>query len=88
MPGAQQIGTNVFATAEQIASGFFLLGRNVNGRQGAGAIQNRQLAGIAPIRFDAIARPAGNQRRRDHVARDLRDRSGRAAARSRTGPAS
>ena len=71
MAGAQQIGANVFATAQQIARGFFLLRRNVNGRQGAGAIEHRQLAGVAPIRFDPIARSSGNQRRSDDVARNL-----------------
>ena len=44
MPGPQQIGANVFPTPQQIPGGFFLLGRNVNRRQGAGAIENRQLS--------------------------------------------
>ena len=38
------------------------------GGQRAGAIQHRELAGVAPVRLDPIARAAGNQRRRDHVA--------------------
>ena len=70
MPGAQQIGADVFAAPQQIAGRFFLLGRNVNRRQRPGPIQHRELRGIAPIRLDPIARPPRNQRRRDHVAGD------------------
>ena len=70
MPRAQQIGADVFATAQEIARGFFLLGRNVNRGEGAGAIEDGELAGIAAIGFDAIAGPTGNQRGRDDVARD------------------
>ena len=56
MAGAQQIGADVFATAQQIAGGFLLLGRNVDGRQRPGAVQHRELAGVAAVRFDPIAR--------------------------------
>ena len=70
MPRAQQIGANVFATPQEIAGGFFLLGRNVNRGQRAGAIEDRELAGIAAIGLDAIAGPPRNQRRRDDVTRD------------------
>ncbi len=68
VPGAEEIGPNVFATAEEIAGGFFLLGRNVNRRQGAGAIEHGEVAGIAAIGLDAITGPARNQRRCDHLA--------------------
>ena len=88
MSGAQQIGANVFAAAQQIAGGFFLLGRNVNGGQRAGAIQDRELAGVAPIRLDAIARPAGNQRRRDDVARRCRGAVSARCSSKPQGPAS
>ena len=43
MPRAQEIRANIFATAEQIARRFFLLGRDMNRRQRAGAIQHREL---------------------------------------------
>ena len=33
--GAKQIGPDIFATPQQITRGFFLLGRNVNGRERA-----------------------------------------------------
>ena len=71
VPGAQEIGANVFATAQQIAGGFFLLGGNVNRGKRAGAIQDRQLAGIAAVSFDAIAGTTRNQRRGDDVTRNL-----------------
>ena len=70
VPRAQQIGADVLATAQQIPRGLLLLGRNVNGGQRAGAIQHRELAGIAAIGFDAIARAARDQRRGDDVARN------------------
>jgi hypothetical protein len=71
MPRPQQIRPNVFPTTQQIAGRLFLRGRNVNRRQRAGPIQHRELARIPPIRFDAIARAARNEGRRDHVARHL-----------------
>jgi hypothetical protein len=42
----------------------------VNRRQRAGAVQHRELRGIASIRRDPIARSSRNQGRRDHVAGD------------------
>jgi hypothetical protein len=68
MPRPQQIRPNVFPTPQEIARGFFLFGGNVNGRQGAGAIQDRELTGIPPVRFDAIPRTTRNQGRRDDLA--------------------
>ena len=59
MPRAEQVGADVFATPQQVACRFFLLGRNVDGGQRAGAIEHRELAGIAPIGFDAVARAGG-----------------------------
>ena len=70
MTGAEEVPFDVLATAQQIAGRFFLLGRNVNGRERARSIQHRQLAGIAAIRLDAVTRAPRNQRGRDHVARD------------------
>ena len=61
MPRAQQIGADVFATAQQITRRLFLLGRNVNGRQRPGAIQHRELAGVAAVCLDPIAGPPRNQ---------------------------
>ena len=56
----QEIGTNVLPTAQEIARGFFLLGRNMDGRQGAGAIEHSELTGVAAIGLDAIARTSRN----------------------------
>ena len=67
---AEEIGADVFATAQEIARGLFLLGGNVNGGERAGAIEHGELAGIAAIGFDAIARPPRNERRGDDVARN------------------
>ena len=44
VPGAQQIRANVFATAQQIPRGLFLLAGNVNGGERARSVQHRQLA--------------------------------------------
>jgi len=71
VPGTQQVGADVFATAEEITSRFFLLGGNVNRGEGGGAMEDGELAGIASVGFDAIARPPGNQRRRDDLTRYL-----------------
>jgi hypothetical protein len=38
IPGAQEIGANVFVAAQQVALGLFLLGWDVDGGHGAGAI--------------------------------------------------
>ena len=71
MPGAQQIRVDGFTTAQQVARGFFLLRRNVNGGQRSGPIEDRELARITSIRLDAIPRPSGNQGRRDHLTGNL-----------------
>ena len=55
---AQQVGPNIFATAEQITRRFFVLGRNVNRRQGAGATEHGELCRIASIGFDPLTRLA------------------------------
>jgi hypothetical protein len=55
MSRAQEIGADIFPTPEKIALGFFLVGWNVNGGQGAAAIEDRELAGIAPVRLHATA---------------------------------
>ena len=68
MAAAQEVGADIFTTAQQIAGGFFLLGGNVNGRECAGAIEHRELAGIAAVGFDAITGAARNQRGRDDIA--------------------
>jgi hypothetical protein len=70
MSGPKQVGTDVFAAAQQIASRFFVFGGDVDRRQGASAIQDGELARIAPIGLDAIAGPARNQSGGNHVAGD------------------
>jgi hypothetical protein len=55
MTGPEEIDTDVFPAAQQIASSFFLLGGDVNGGERPGAIQDGELPGIASIRFDAGA---------------------------------
>jgi len=45
----EQVDANVFAAAQQIAGGFFLLGRNVNRRERSGAIEDGELPGIALV---------------------------------------
>ena len=76
MPGAEQVGADVLATAQQIARGFFLLGGNVNGGERPGPVEDRQVAGVTTIRFDSIPRAAGDQGRRDHVAGNAPGREG------------
>ena len=93
MARAQEIRADVFATAQEIARRFFLLGRDVDRRQRAGAIEDGELARIAPIGLDPIAGPPRNQRRRDDVTgnavcgqRALQLKPTRARLRSSTGP--
>ncbi|HET9192720.1 MAG TPA: hypothetical protein VFO21_07560 [Vicinamibacterales bacterium] len=71
MPRAQQVRPDIFATPQQVADGFLLLRRHVNGGQRAGAVQHGKLAGISPIRFDAVTGAARDERRRDDVARNV-----------------
>src|SRR5262245_57475559 len=61
MTRPQQIRLNVLATTQQIPRGFFLVRRNVDRRQRASAIQDRQVTGIATIGLDAIAGTTWNQ---------------------------
>src|SRR3989442_1435295 len=67
MPRTEQIGANVFATSQEISRGFFLFGGNVNGGERAGAVEDGELACIATVGFDAIARAARDQRWGDDV---------------------
>jgi hypothetical protein len=71
MPRAEEIGANVFATSEQIARGFFLLGRDVDGGQRLGAIEHGQLTRIPPIGLDAITGATWNEGRSNDLARNL-----------------
>jgi hypothetical protein len=48
------MGTDLFATPQRVADCFFLLYRNVNGRQRTGATEDRELADISTISLDAI----------------------------------
>jgi hypothetical protein len=70
MPRTQEVGADVLATPQQIARGFFLFGRDVNRREGAGAIEHGELPGIATVSFDAIAGTTWNERRSDDVTRN------------------
>jgi hypothetical protein len=69
--GAQEIRADVFATAQEISRGFFLLGRDVDGGEGAGASEDGKLGGVAAIGFDAVAWAARNQGGRDDVTRHV-----------------
>jgi hypothetical protein len=71
MPRAQEIRHDVLATAGADRGRFFLIGRNMNRREGARSIQDRQLRGVATIGLHAIAGATGDQGRRDDVARHL-----------------
>ena len=70
MPGPEQIGADVFPTAEEVAGGFFLRGRDVNRRQRAGPIQRRQVRGIPTVGVDPIAGATRDERWRDHIAEE------------------
>jgi len=52
MPGTQHVGADIFAAPQQIAGGFFLLGRNVNGGERAGATEHGELTRIAAVGFE------------------------------------
>ena len=57
------------ARATQIAEGFILDRRHVDGGEIARAQEPRELDGITPIRLDAVAGLLGDQRRRDDLTR-------------------
>ena len=56
MPRPQQIGANVFPAAQQIPRRFLLARRDVDRGQRARAIEHGELARIASIRLDPVAR--------------------------------
>jgi hypothetical protein len=62
--------------SRSIPSGFFLLSRDVDGRQRAGAIEHGELTRIAAVGFHTVAGPAGNERRRNDVTRNVVSRQG------------
>ena len=56
MARAEEIGPNIFPTAKQVAGGFFLFGRDVDGGECARAVQDRLAAQAVLVRaFDDIA---------------------------------
>ena len=57
------------ARATQIAEGFILDRRHVDGGEIARAQEPRELDGVTPIRLHAVARLLRDQRRRDHLTR-------------------
>ena len=59
---------HILARPAEIAHRFLFGVGNPNLRELAGPIQLRQAQAISPIRLDAFARLAGNQRRRDNSA--------------------
>ena len=74
MTRAQQVGPNVFPTAEQIARRLFLVARDMNRGQRAGAIEHRELPRVTTIGVDAVTGTARDQGRRDHVTGDVMSR--------------
>ena len=70
MPRPQQIRANVFAATQEIPNRFLLVRRDVDGRQGAGAVEDGELGSIAAICFDAITGTARDQGRSDDLALD------------------
>jgi hypothetical protein len=71
MASAQQVRADVLAAPQQIAHRFFLVRRDVDRRQGTRTVQDRELARVTPIRFDAITRTPRDQRGRNDLARNL-----------------
>jgi hypothetical protein len=51
MSRAEEVGSAVFATAHRIGGRFFLLGRNLNGRERTDAIEHGELACVTATRF-------------------------------------
>ena len=66
--GPEKIRADVLAAAQEIARGLLLIGGNVNGGEGARAIEDGELPGIAPIGLNPIAGTTRNERRGDDVA--------------------
>ena len=58
---AEQVRANVFPTAEEIAGSFLLVSGNVDGGEGASAVEDGELPGIATVGLDAVpGRPGIN----------------------------
>jgi hypothetical protein len=57
--------------SKEVTRRLFLLGGNMNGRERAGAVKHRELARVPAVGLDAIARTSRDERRGNHVARDL-----------------
>jgi hypothetical protein len=68
MAPPQQVRPNVFATAQEIADGFFLLGRYMHGGQCPGPGHQRRLRGIATARLHPVPRPPPHQHGGNHLA--------------------
>ena len=59
---ARLLETNFRVSMELVNALFFVLGRDVNGREGVGAIEDGELADIVAVGFDANAATTANQR--------------------------
>src|SRR5688572_32851896 len=70
MARAEQVRADVFTAPQQVAGGFLLLRRDVDGCQRASGTQHRELRRIPPIRLDPVARPPRNQRWRNDLTQD------------------
>lgn len=69
MTRTQEVGPNILPAAEEVPCGFFLLARDMNRRERAGAIEHGELHGVSSIRLNAIARSPRNQSGGDDLAR-------------------
>ena len=69
---AEQVGADVLAAAQQVADRFLLVGRHMDRRQRAGPIEDRELARVAPIGRDAVARSTRDERRGNDLTGEAR----------------
>ena len=87
MPSTHQLAADIVAAATQVADRFLLGCGRTNLCQQIRTKQLGQLAGVAPVRLDPLARLARDQRRRDDLALDARLRRVRCSPKPQ-GPAS
>jgi hypothetical protein len=71
---AHDVLAQVLAAADDIANGFLRIGRDADGCELSRPVQTGHLRCITPVGLDSITRADGDQRGRDHIARDLHRR--------------
>jgi hypothetical protein len=68
--GRHEVLADILASPDEIPDGLLVRGGDADSGEFAGAIQARELGGVAPVGLDAVTGALGNQGRGDDVADD------------------